>query len=361
MRIVVDINHPAHVHYFKNFIWEMQKRGHEFFVTASEKDVTYSLLEKYGITFVKIGNYGKSLLKKIISVPILDLQMYKEVKKFKPDILIGFGSIRAAHVSFLLRKPCINFEDTEHSTEQIRFYLPFVTAVITPSCYRHDLGKKQVRFNGYMELAALHPNRFTPNPQVLTDLGLVEGAPFIVIRFISWDASHDFGKHGITLETKKRAIQEFQKFGRIFISSEKDLTEEFEKYRLSISPEKMHDLLYYATLLYGESATMASECAVLGTHAIFCDFAGRGYTDEEDRVYNLVYNFKLDQAGQEKSIDKAISLLHDLNLKQIGQEKKERLLREKIDVTAFMIWIVENYHENINKIKKDLEMQEIYK
>ena len=27
MRIVVDINHPAHVHYFKNFIWEMQKKA----------------------------------------------------------------------------------------------------------------------------------------------------------------------------------------------------------------------------------------------------------------------------------------------------------------------------------------------
>jgi predicted glycosyltransferase len=25
MKIVVYINHPANVHYFKNFIWEMQK------------------------------------------------------------------------------------------------------------------------------------------------------------------------------------------------------------------------------------------------------------------------------------------------------------------------------------------------
>ncbi len=39
MRILVDIGHPAHVHFFKNFIWEMEKRGHEFIVTARDKDV----------------------------------------------------------------------------------------------------------------------------------------------------------------------------------------------------------------------------------------------------------------------------------------------------------------------------------
>jgi hypothetical protein len=31
MKIVVDINHPAHVHFFKNFIWEMEERGHQVF------------------------------------------------------------------------------------------------------------------------------------------------------------------------------------------------------------------------------------------------------------------------------------------------------------------------------------------
>ena len=56
-------------------------------------------------------------------------------------------------------------------------------------------------------------------------------------------------------------------------------------------PEEMHTLLYYATLLYGESATMASEAAVLGTYAVYLDDVGRGYTDEEESKYGLVFNF----------------------------------------------------------------------
>jgi len=123
----------------------------------------------------------------------------------------------------------------------------------------------------------------------------------------------------------------------------------------------MHDLLCFATLLYGESATMASECAVLGTHAIFCDFAGRGYTDEEERMYDLVYNFKLDELSQEKSIEKAVELLQDPDLKEKGQKKREHLLIDKIDVSAFMVWFIENYPESIAITKDKAQILELFR
>jgi predicted glycosyltransferase len=351
MRIVIDINHPAHVHYFKNFIFEMKKRGHEVQVTASQKDITFRLLEKYHIEFKNVGNYGNSFMRKLINIPLIDLRYYRLMKAFKPDIFLGFGSIRAAHVSFLLQKPCINFEDTENSTEQIRLYLPFVKAVCTPSCYSQDLGKKHIRFKGYMELAALHSHYFTPNPAVLREIGITENDPLIIVRFVSWEASHDVGHNGLSLDIKRKAISEFKKYGRVLITSEKPLPEEFEKYRISVSPEKMHDLLFYATLLYGESATMASECAVLGTHAIFCDFAGRGYTDEEESKYHLVYNFRLDKESQERSIEKALELLQNPHLKEISRQKQAILLRDKIDVTAFMVWFIEGYPDSVGIMK----------
>ena len=77
MRIVVDINHPAHVHYFKNFIWEMEKRGHEILITASHKDVATELLHRYNLPFIDLGSYGSSLVKKILNLPIMDLKMYR--------------------------------------------------------------------------------------------------------------------------------------------------------------------------------------------------------------------------------------------------------------------------------------------
>jgi len=236
MKIVVDINHPAHVHFFKNFIWEMEKRGHQVVITASKKDLAYTLLQKYGFTYIPVGSYGNSLLKKMINLPLLDLKMYNVLRKINPDILIGIGSIRAAHVSFLLKKPCISFEDTEHARGQIRLYLPFAATVCTPSCYRDDLGPKQIRYHGYHELAYLHPSRFTPNPSVLAELGLAEGDPYIIVRFVSWQASHDIGQHGI--HDKVGLVKMLEKYGRVLITSEGALPEELQAYQIRISPEK---------------------------------------------------------------------------------------------------------------------------
>ncbi|MEA3457728.1 MAG: DUF354 domain-containing protein [Candidatus Thermoplasmatota archaeon] len=351
MKIVVDVNHPAHVHYFKNFIWEMEKRGHEVLITANEKDVTYKLLDNYGFDYIEMGSYGNSLIKKLMNIPVMDLKMYKAVKSFKPDIFVGAGSIRAAHVSSLLRKPCINFEDTEHSMEQIRLYLPFVNTVCTPSCFKKDLGHKQVRFDGYMELAHLHPNYFTPDPAVLDEIGLGEDDTFIILRFVSWTASHDIGQHGI--QDRTALVRELERYGQVFITSEGRLDGGLAKYQIKVAPEKMHDLLYYASLYVGEGATMASEAAVLGTHAVYVNTLRLGYTDEEEEKYDLVYNFSDEKTMEKEAFDKALELLENNNLRKDGKRKREKLLKDKIDVTAFMIEFIENYPESFKEMLKE--------
>jgi predicted glycosyltransferase len=355
VRIVVDINHPAHVHYFKNFIWEMKKRGHEVRITVTEKEITYRLLDLYSFDYTKLGTYGTSLLTKLLRIPIIHMRLFRNIKGFNPDILIGFGSIRAAHISRLLRRPCVSFEDTEHCTEQIIFYLPFVDAVCTPSCFKRNLGKKQVRFNGYMELASLHPNYFTPNPAVLNEIGLSLDDPFIVIRFVSWQASHDVGQHGI--RDKVHLVRSLEPYGRILITSEGPLPSELEQYRIRISPEKLHDLLYYAALYIGEGATTASECAVLGTHAIYVNTLRLGYLDEEEEKYNLIYNFSNPHDTEKGVFDIAVKLMKDPDLRIKGKQKRQKLLEDKIDVTAFMIWFIENYPSSM----KDLIVPEQFK
>jgi predicted glycosyltransferase len=205
-----------------------------------------------------------------------------------------------------------------------------------------DLGPKQVRYPGYHELAYLHPNRFTPNPEVLKEIGLTENDKFFVVRFVSWEASHDIGQKGLSLEDKRKLIDTLKPYGKIIITSEKPLPEEFEEYKMRICPTKMHDLLYYATLLYGESATMSSECAVLGTHSFFIYFAGLGNTDEQEKKYNLVYNYKTDRESINSSFERLNELLQIDNLKELGRMKREILLKDKIDVTQFLIDLIEN-------------------
>lgn len=352
MKIVVDIGHPAHVHLFKHFIREMGKRGHEILVTATRKDVAIELLGNYGFNYIAMGSYGKSVVEKLINVPLMDIKMYKAVRRFKPDIFIGVGSIRAAHVSRLIRKPCISFEDSEPTPYEHALYVPFTDTVLTPSCFRKDFGEKQLKYRGYKELAYLHPNYFKPSPEVLDELGLSKNDKFVIIRFVAWTAVHDVGRRGFDKTTKMRLVAELERYARVFITSESPLPEELEKYRIALPPEKIHDLLYYATLLVGDTQTMTTEAGVLGTPAIRCNsFVGpddMGNFIELEKEYDLIYSFR----EPVRAIGKALELVQQPDLKARWAEKRDRLLADKIDVTRFMVNLVEDYPGSILEYRK---------
>lgn len=351
MRIVVDINHPAHVHYFKHFVWQMQKRGHEILITAIDKEVSIDLLERYHLSYVSLGHHQKGIGKKILNIPLMDLRMIHAVRRFNPDIFIGFGSIRAAHASRLLRKPCIALDDTEHATFEHILYVPFTDAIITPIWFKKDFGTKHIRYDGYTELAYLHPSYFSPDETVLHEVGLTENDTFVVLRFVSWNASHDRGHKGI--KNKIKLVQELVPFGKVFISSEGLLPLELEQYRIRIPPDRLHHLLYYATLYIGEGATTASECAVMGTHALYVNTLRLGYTDEEEEAYGLVYTFSDPAAMEQDVVEKAKELLRNKNVKAEGREKRVKLLKDKIDLTQYIIWFVEQYPDSLSATWKE--------
>ena len=357
MRILIDIGHPAHVHQFRNAIHLLEARGHDVLVTSRNKEVTFALLDKYSIPYVKVGDYANNNIKKAINMFKIDAELYSVTSKFQPDILIGgVGNVYIAHVSWLLRRPSILFNDTEHGKLQDQLSYPFTTTICTPSCYTRDLGEKQVRYNGYHELAYLHPNRFTPDPAVLTELDLAEGDPFIIVRFVSWQASHDVGQHGI--RDKVGLVKALEQYGRVLITSEGALPEELQPYQIRVSPEKLHDLLYYATLYVGEGGTTASECAVLGTHAIYVNTLPLGYIAEEDEKYHLVSDFSGRDCTDETVLAEARRLLQNPDLRKEGKQKATTLVQDKIDVTAFMVWFIEHYPESIDLMKSQPGIQQ---
>ncbi|MEG3054740.1 MAG: DUF354 domain-containing protein [Methanoculleus sp.] len=357
MRVVVDINHPGHVHYFKNFIWEMQKKGHGVLVTASEKDISYSLLDRYNIPYVKLGSYGAKISSKAFNIPLLDYRMYNAVKKFDPDIFLGFGSIRASHVAKLLRKPCVAFDDSEPSPLEHLLYVPFTDVILTPPCFKKDFGDKHLRFNGYIELSYLHKNRFRPNPDVLEGIGEKPGSKFALMRFVSWNAMHDVGKKGFDNTTKIEAVRKIEEIMPVYISSEGRLPTELEENRIRISPEKIHDILSYAHIFVGDSQTMTTEAALLGTPAVRCNtFVGKndmGNFKELESEYGLIFNYTDPNAA----ICKAVELCNTADLKQEWEKKRKKILADKIDVTAFMIWFIENYPRSFMEMKEHPAVQ----
>lgn len=342
------MGHPGHVHFFKNFIWEMERKGHTILVTARNKEVTLDLLSKYHFDFLPVGKQKSGKLNLIKEWISRDFQILKIAREFHPDFLLGVGNPSVAHVAKLLGVRSIVFTDTEHAKFANGVTFPFANVVCTPSCFKYDIGPKQIRYNGYHELAYLHPNNFTPNPAVLDEIGLNEADCFIIVRFVSWGASHDIGQHGI--RDKVGFVKALEKHGRVLITSEGVLPLDLQTYQIQVPPEKLHDLLYYATLHVGEGGTTAAEAAILGTPSIFVSsLAGTmGNFIELEEDYDLLYSF----SDVDTAINKAVKILQSPLSKKGWHKKREMLLKSKIDVTAFMVWFVENYPQSYAELKR---------
>ncbi len=342
MRIMIDILHPAHVHFFRNFIKEMQKKGHKILVTARKKDVALDLLKLYKIKHEVLSEIKPGKLNMIKELISRDIKFIKLAKKFKPDLTMGLMGATIATTNPFLKSKAIVCWDTEHSKFSNFVVYMMCDTVINPSCYEGNLNKnpkKYIRYKGYHELAYLHPNRFKPNPAVLKKTGLQKSDKFFIVRFVSWQASHDASDKGFT--DKKGFIRELEKYGKVAITSEAKLPKELEKYRIKVPANKLHDLLAFATLYVGESATIASEAACLGVPSIFLSSSKRGYTNEQEKKYGLVFNF----SEQKQAVDKALELLKRDDLKEEWLAKKEVMLKDKIDVTSWLIKFVEDYHK----------------
>lgn len=339
MRILIDIGHPAHVHLFRPFAKMMTGRGHRVLFTLREKEFEKALLEAAGFDYISMGRKRKGFIGKALGLLVFDWKEWRIARRFRPDVLMSHGSMYAAHAAWLLGRPHISFEDT-YNMEQIRLYEPFTSVILTGDYPHPVISKKELHIPAYHELAYLHPAVFTPDRSVLGQLGMSEGGRYVLLRFVSWGATHDAGHKGMSLENKRESVKRFSKYARVFISSESPLPADLEPYRLPTPPERIHDVLAFASLVFGESATMVSEGAVLGVPGVYLDNTGRYYTAEQESRYGLCFNFT------ESSEDQALAIAKGEEILRPGADfsaARARLLEDKIDLSSWLVNYVEDY------------------
>ncbi len=340
MRILIDIGHPGHVHLFKNFTKQMQKKGHEFLFTCRQKEFEIELLNAEGFPFKSFGSKFNTTIGKLFGLLKFDFLSVIQGLRFKPDVFMSHGSPYASHAAAVLQKPHISLEDSGN-WEQMKLYLPFTGAVLTPDVLFEDLGTKQIRYRSYHELAYLHPNYFRPKGDAATILKLRSDEKYVILRFVSWNASHDKGHGGISDGEKSKIIDYLSGRYRVFITSEGKLPEAYRPYQIKIAPEQMHEVLAGAEFFVGEGATMAAESGVLGIPAIYINSIRRAYNEDQEK-YGLVFNFQ----SEEGVFEKIQELEATKDFKKTFRDRREKLLADKIDVTALMVWFVENYPES---------------
>ena len=353
MRILIDIAHPAHVHFFKNPARILRDRGHELLFTSREKDIALDLLDELMITHKPISSLNKkgNLLGFAAELIKRDFALWKIANKFKPDVMAAIGGTFIAHVGMTNRAKSLVFYDTENATLQNAITYPLASCVVVPSCYKAWLPKnRHIRYRGYHELAYLHPGYFSADRNLAEKNGLSTSKPTFLLRLVSWQANHDIGEQGWTEELLHSLINFIKPKGKVIISAEGPLPAEFEPLRYRGKTSEIHHVMAFCRLFIGESATMASESAVMGIPAIYAATTGRGYTDELESRYGLVKNVR--QLNWDNLKSAIASIL--ANSSQHWRNSADQLLNDTIDVSAFTANCIERFPEALHKYQSEL-------
>ncbi len=266
MRFIFELNHPKHYYQFKYVMRMLKDHGHDVLVLGRDKDVLLDVLKEEKVPFEIFGLHKKTMTGKVFGSFSILRNYWRIVKRYKPDVIVSKASYYGCRCARRFGCKSVIFPDSEVVSLTNKYVVPIASVVVTPETFGLDYGKKHVRIKGLFEDCYLAPSVFTPDPKVVEKYGLER--PYAVFRFVGWFANHDVNNSGFTLEEKKQLVNAVSPYMHVYLSSEKELPEELKRYQLPTPASMIHSVLSEADLYLGDSQTMATEAALLGTPAI---------------------------------------------------------------------------------------------
>lgn len=362
MKIYIDINHPAHVHYFRNFIKIMESKGHNFIITNRNSPIINQLLDHYKIPHHIRNKRPKkpSLINSVFY--LINMVRHCIYNSFihRPDLYLGFGASQCAITSFFFCRPCVLLDDTEFNRLNHILYKPFCSTVLTPFYFRKKLNRKQIYFDAYIEQLYLHSDYYNYDSSTLDELGINSKTPYALIRYISYDATHDRKVQPILDEIKKDFLLNIKNKMAVFVSLESGISDSFyDEYKLKVSPDKIHDVMAGASFFLTEGITMASEACMLGVPYILINPLPKvGYIFEQEKKFSDIAMATTDiHKIKEYTQNKIADIITPERKKEIQNE----IEKSTINPTKFLVWFVENYPQSSKTMKENPNYQYNFK
>lgn len=266
MKYIFELNHPKHYYQFKYIMSILEKRGHSVLVLARDKDVLLKVLQEEGVPYRVFGVHKESISGKVFSSFSIFRHYKRIAKEFSPDVIVSKASLYGTLVAKMLGCKSFIFPDSEVVKLTNNVVAPMATWIITPEPFTIDFGKKHLRIKGLFEDCYLSPEVLSIDANYPQEHDLQ--CPYAILRFVGWTANHDVNNNGFSLEEKIALVDSISQYMTVYISSEKVLPPELAKYKLTTPAAQIHDVLANADLYVGDSQTMATEAALLGTPAI---------------------------------------------------------------------------------------------
>lgn len=364
MNYLFYFGHPAQYLFLRAAIKRLQENNQNRIVlTIKSKDVLEDLLIGDGFSYINLQKEERAKNKISIAVSLL-LRLKRIIKiayQTKASLLIGTDATIAI-AGFLLNKTRITIIEDDYAVVKnlARIAYPFTNYILCPDvCDVGKWDKKKIGYAGFMKLAYLHPEQFQADKTIIELYQLK--TPYVLIRLSKLGAHHDFGINGINDEFIEVIINKLESKGiNIVISTERKVSEKWSPYLLNINPSHIHSLLNESHFLISDSQSMSVEAAMLGVPSIrVSDFANR------ISVLNVLeFNYELTYSAKPIEKDKILEILEKIinteNTKTVYLERRNKMLNEKINVTNFIVWLLEKPEIRLDLVKKEPNLQQTF-
>lgn len=345
MRYLFFTNTPAHVHMYKHAVSELRQRGHDVLVLGRDYGCTKALLDYYELPYTLYGECGTNKFSLFSELPKHFINIFAEARAFDPDLVCGVGAY-AAYTGAVTRSPVFVIHDSEPTTLDHLFSSVFVDAFITPYTFKKDINENHYEFNGFKELAYLHPDVYEPAADIRDELGVAEDEDFVIVRFNAFGSHHDINHDGFSPAQRRQLIEALSEHATVFVSDEGgEIDFELVPGRpFDLPPALLHDALAEASLLIADTQTMVTEAACLGTPAI----RSNSFIGDDDmgnfielEEHGLVRNL----ADFDDVLEQSREILSDDDIRREWRDKRDAFLGDKDNITDVIVEALTNPDE----------------
>jgi len=339
MKIAFDINHPAHINFFKNTILNLHQNGHKIIIYGLNRGKVPVILRKEfsGFDIRILSRHRHNFISIIFEANILKFfLLLRSLLLSRPDIGISVGSFVFGACLKLLKVKNIQFDDDPESSKNL--FLEILTAdeIHTPPLISSN--KKFVIFNALKEWAYLSPKYFMPNIDCLNKYGLIPYKYFFIREVSAGSLNYiDRGTYSILAFAKK--LQTSYKV--VFSLEEKSKCALYPSDWILLSEpvQDIHSLMYYSLAVISSGDSMAREGAMLGRPSIYC---GKREMQANDIMKRKGILFQIDPSDVPSFLPK---ILHEEIKIPSQNELRKKLLYEWDDVTEHIINSIKSIHE----------------
>ena len=133
LKIWIDILTPKQL-LFSEPIIEKLGQKHKILCTSREYNEVSKLAKIRDFDLIFVGKHGGGDKESKLRASIDRIEkLSKKIKRFKPDIVISFGSPEAARISFGLGIKHVMFCDSPHANAVMKLTLPLIQKLLIPS------------------------------------------------------------------------------------------------------------------------------------------------------------------------------------------------------------------------------------